>query len=281
MNSTAVEQVNKTVDSSPDVKNKSNRRSKRSVKRAESESALEDEVTVPTANAEKPTPRRNPRRSVSLSAAKEKIVLQSTEKVVPQSEEKVDQQSMEKVKPRRSLRQAMMSSSQDMEDSALSKKEDQKQTHSTRSIAGSSDLDTSLEPEKASPVKRRRSLRRSLLSVESDSEDVAERSTPRGRRKSRRSVAVVCESETIQEVSEDTDSALENDVFENKENVNFTSEDKENAGPSDDKNSSQKRVLSDSGVDMVGHNEQTTPATRKKRARNKSFGGFRYIHTIM
>lgn len=253
------------MDSSPDVKNRSNRQSQRSVKHVESESAVEDEVTVPTPYAEKPTPRRNPRRSVSLSATEEKIVPQSAEKV----------------EPRRSLRQAIMSSSQEMEDSAIPEKEDDKPRRSSRrrSTAVSSDSDTkeSSEPEKASPVKRRRSLRRSLLSVESDSENVAERSTPRDKRKSRRSVAIVCESETIQEVSEDTDSSLGNsEVFEDKENVNLANEDKENAGPSDGKNTSQKGVLSDSGVDMVIHSEQTTPATKKKRARNKSFGGFRY-----
>lgn len=274
VNNTVIEQKDKTVIASPDAKNSSVRRSRRSAKPVECEPDTDkDETTAETTinekgNSEKgkkSTPRRSTRRSVSSTVTTEKIEAQ-TERI--------------KSTPRRSLRQSVLSTSIEVEDSTKSVEEAQKPRQSSRrrSAVANSDsdsIDNSEIENASSPMKRRRSLRRSLRSVDSDSENAAEKTTPRDQRKSRRSVALVCEQKTIEEIPEDSDSSQgNNEVFEEKDDVD---ENKENAGLTDGVSIVQKPTLSDSGVDLALPSENTTPTVskRKQRSRNKSFGGFR------
>ncbi|XP_045160597.2 uncharacterized protein LOC123525537 [Mercenaria mercenaria] len=267
MNSTTIEQSEKTVVDTPGTKNRSVRRSRRSVKCVDSDvNTIKDQTNVPTETAKKDlekeeTPRRKSRRSVVSVVNEEKEELKNLEKV--------------KTTPRRSLRRSVLSVNSEVEEGTKSEEDVQKPRRSTRrrsaAASVSSDSDAK-ETESGSPVKNGRSLRSSVASVGSDSENIVEKITPKNRRKSRRSVALVHEPEILPEISEDADTSNgSSDVFEDN-----TDEDKENSGPARKTDAVHMKPSSDSGVDLAIPLEEKTPTNKKtKKGRHKSFGGFR------
>lgn len=215
MNTTTVEQHEKTVIASPGVKNKSVRRS---------------------------------RRSVAFVDIEEKVETTSSETTIAE-------------KPRRSTR-----------------------NRSAASLNSESDSKENIEEKKVSPMKRRRSLRlATTTSVGSDNETVEELPTPKEGKKSRKSVdpGNKTTSDTCKDLSmpsKENTSSIETPTASVASKNDISEETSSTKGKRKSRKSGvhEKRVSSDSCVDLNQPSKENTPSNKKKqKSRNKSFGGFR------
>lgn len=231
-----------------------------------------NETVVSSPEPEKKNQRRSSRRQSTLSTT-------SSENPAVDAPTSVDKSTAasKETPRRRSLRVSLLSATTDTNDtdskSSAVESPNVRRSSRRRSVATSnsdSDSKAGSDKEVRSPAKRR-STRRSVASenLVADEKDLVKAGTPtRELRRSRRSVA----PEPIPEVEE---SSQDSEVFEEEKNTHNVSDidnDKENDKPVDSLTDAKLKFDA-----RVGHGSSSGERKTPKRARNKSFGGFRLV----